>query len=138
MKNRGLTPLHVAAENGCIDMIRFLLHAGSDAHKTSNSGATPLYRAARSGSIGSVEVLLAAGSDVNALTWDEWTPIYEAIQRAHIGVLIVLLAAGANLQITNLYGFSPFTFAQHYGRHEMMAIMSKAQEQRALRESIES
>lgn len=138
LKNRGLTPLHVAAENGCIDMIRFLLQAGSDAHKTSNSGATPLYRAARSGSIGSVEILLAAGSDVNALTWDGWTPIYEAIQSAHIGVLIVLLAAGANLQMTNLYGFSPFTFAQYYGRHEMVAIMSKAQEQRALRESFES
>jgi len=62
----GRTPLHYAIENGCADVVRFLLQAGANVNiVTAQEGHTPLHYAVFKGDIGMVELLLAHGAKVN-------------------------------------------------------------------------
>jgi ankyrin repeat protein len=55
------TPLHVAANHGCVEVIRRLVEAGADATARDNMKATPLHLAARAGHAEAVRALAAAG-----------------------------------------------------------------------------
>ncbi|OCH88208.1 L-asparaginase [Obba rivulosa] len=58
----GRTPLHVAALNGSINAVNFLLEAGALVHLRDALGHTSLYYAARQGHESVVEVLVKAGA----------------------------------------------------------------------------
>jgi ankyrin repeat protein len=49
--DRSLTPLNLAAENACVEMIGLFLYKGASINSRSRSKTTPFYRAARGGSI---------------------------------------------------------------------------------------
>ncbi|WP_179947526.1 ankyrin repeat domain-containing protein, partial [Wolbachia endosymbiont of Cylisticus convexus] len=82
--NKGLTPLHAAALEGCDNIAKFLLDHKADVNaKTSNGKTpfqknddfTPLHLAAQEGRDGVVELLLNHGADVNAKSNDSTTPL---------------------------------------------------------------
>jgi len=58
----GRSPLHVAALNGNIRSVEFLLRSGALVHLRDNLGHTALYFAARQGYEGVVELLVTAGA----------------------------------------------------------------------------
>ena len=65
------TPLHVAAEEGHEDLVRWLitLGAGIDAHDEANIGETPLCLAVKAERVGVVELLLEAGANPDIPGW---------------------------------------------------------------------
>lgn len=62
----GSPPIHIAAELGHTEVVRFLLEKGADINSLNPyERETPLHCAIRSGNIDTVKVLLEAGSDPN-------------------------------------------------------------------------
>ena len=59
----GWTPLHYAATNGHVEMIRYLMSQRADINASSPNESTPLMMAAMYGSDEGVDALLAAGAD---------------------------------------------------------------------------
>ena len=59
----GWTPLHYAATNGHVEMIRYLMSQRADINASSPNESTPLMMAAMYGSDDGVDALLAAGAD---------------------------------------------------------------------------
>jgi hypothetical protein len=114
--DRGFTPLHLAAENACVEMVELLLNEGASIDLRSTSKTTPFYRAARGGSIEILRLLHERGSEVDARTWDKWTPLMEAVENGHEPAIDLLLEWGANPNQQSLGGTSPLDLAQVLSR----------------------
>ena len=65
-KNDGSTPLYIAAENGHLDVVQFLVEQGEDVNFADNFGWTPLHRAAEGGHKEIISCLVSWGSSVSA------------------------------------------------------------------------
>ncbi|CAN0526033.1 unnamed protein product, partial [Ectocarpus sp. 12 AP-2014] len=59
-KHQLCTPLHLAADNGCIASIITLLEAGANPNCRTEKGATPLFSVAWIGNVAAVRLLLLA------------------------------------------------------------------------------
>jgi FOG: Ankyrin repeat len=75
----GLSALHYAAREGCIDCVRALIEAGADIDIGDPWDVTPLLLALFNMNFDTAAVLIEAGADVHR--WDWWgrTPLYAAI-----------------------------------------------------------
>ncbi|KAF2467414.1 ankyrin [Lindgomyces ingoldianus] len=124
--DRGLTPLHFAAENGCQETFNLLINHGADPHARSRSETTPFYRAARGGSIYILTRLREWGSDVNAQTWDAWTPLLEAVEHGHEDVVDLLLQWGADPLMRSSQGYTPLSLARLLPYHAITKRLEQA------------
>jgi hypothetical protein len=106
-QHKGLTALHIAAEQSMEEMVELLLSKGANIHARTFSETTPFYRAARGGSLPILQMLYSAGSDINARTWDGWTPLFEAVTRGHVRIVQKLLRWGADCKLANSDGLAP-------------------------------
>ncbi|KAG6861360.1 hypothetical protein C0995_001093 [Termitomyces sp. Mi166 len=85
-----ITPLHLAAEGGDLNISRLLLDQGAD--------ITPLHFAARGGNLDIVTLLLDKEADVHTTTtFDEKTPLYFATQGGTLDIVKLLLDKGADM-----------------------------------------
>ena len=67
-KERGDTPLHLAARQGTAEVVQLLIAAGADVNARDEYGYTPLHSAAYNGTAETIEALIAAGADTAAKT----------------------------------------------------------------------
>jgi ankyrin repeat protein len=94
-QNDGCTPLHMASQQGHVDVVRVLLEQGADINKAKNNGCTPLFMASQDGHVDVVRVLLEQGADITK-TWDNKTPLQIAREENHPEIIHLLeLAAQA-------------------------------------------
>lgn len=120
----GSTPLHIAAQQGTADVIKwFLREGGVPANTTDEYGKTPLHRAAdtfnRDNATENVRALLNEGAIVNALSsgglWSGnkkyETPLHEAATRGNVDVAQMLVDARANVNALTSDGKSPLYYA---------------------------
>jgi ankyrin repeat protein len=90
------TPLHWAAREGGLDLVKLLLEKGANPNAVSELNETPLhvaagkgymearrrgtryYRAAREGGLGLVKLLVEKGANPNAVNKSNDTPLHKA------------------------------------------------------------
>ncbi|KAL2820983.1 ankyrin repeat-containing domain protein [Aspergillus cavernicola] len=89
------TALHLAAENGHLDVVRVLADAGSLINAQNRYGTTPLAFAARENQLKIVQFLLSRGADPNITTKNEGTSLCMASHSGNIDIVRCLLDHGA-------------------------------------------
>ncbi|WP_342224629.1 ankyrin repeat domain-containing protein [Spiroplasma endosymbiont of Asaphidion curtum] len=87
-----LSPLHYAAENGYLAIVKLLLANGADVNAKAKNGATPLHYAAAKGYTEIVKLLLEHGSDINANTSNRRTALHVAAENGHTDVVKLLIS----------------------------------------------
>jgi len=112
----GEAPLHLAVENGHLDLVRLLLtHPSIDVNVPDADLRTPLFLAVMSGQADVVQVLLAAGADPNLQSKDMNTPLHCLVTQEssdHVESLLKLfLESGADVNLHNRYGETPLGIA---------------------------
>lgn len=99
-KSDGLSPFHIAACVGNIDLINLMLSRGVPIDDALDSGKTALHIAAERGHVDLVKALLAAGAKADAVTIDGDTPCMLAI-KAGQSETALLLASTAVVDTCN-------------------------------------
>lgn len=92
-----LMPIHLAAEEGNVEMVKLFLSRGVDVNAPTEGAnrITPLHFAAAKGHVAVVETLIAAGADINSPDLAGKTPLAWAVQSEQSGTAQVLRKAGA-------------------------------------------
>ncbi|VDN98571.1 unnamed protein product, partial [Rodentolepis nana] len=117
--NDGLTPTHLAAHAGRVDVAEYLLSHGADQTKQTKNGYTPLHEAAHRGSLSLVKLLLSKPGkeeSINSRTIMGCTPLHLAAQQGHAQIVDLLLSHGANPNSRTMQGWTAAQIAkkQHY------------------------
>eukprot|EP01018_Ginkgo_biloba_P034050 Gb_13641 [translate_table: standard] len=104
-----LSPLHIAAANGQIDVLSFLLDRDVHPDVLNRHKQTPLMMAAMYGKVSCIERLLQAGA--NVLLFDSRhgrTCLHYAANYGHTDCLQIILAAAHSTPVADSWGFARF------------------------------
>ena len=95
------TPIIVAAQHGCADIVRLLIAAGiKDINHKNDQGESALLTAAQEGHKEIVKILLEAGADINQPNSDNETPLAIVTRNRHKKDLIdFLIVNGASTSV---------------------------------------
>ena len=102
----GKSPLFLAAQEGHLEIVRFLLEIGANKDQAEKDGTTPLHVAAGGGHLDIVRFLVEAGANNDLLTRicqqrrisedDGSTPLHWAAMFGHVDIVRYLVEAGAS------------------------------------------
>ena len=118
-------PLHLAAEHGQVDIMKYLIKTGANKNGLAN-GQTPLRRAIEKEQLASVQFLIQSGVNVNERKQNEESLLYTAVVYDEPGIFQALLDAKANVQADNGYGYPVLHFAASVGRTDCVKRLLKA------------
>lgn len=107
-----MTPLHLAAAHGYIEIVRLLLEHGADLEAKDEYGDTPLSWAIGDECAPIVHLLLKHGADVNTQNAVlKSTPLHEAVYD-DAGIARLLIEYGANMEALDNCGETPLMIAR--------------------------
>lgn len=107
----GWTPLHVASNEGHVEMIEIFSQFGAHLDCRAKNLRTPLHVACIRGNAAVLQALLSQGADYDAKDCDGNTPCHMISQYGHTQCLTVLLEKHPKLVIRNKDGVSPMDVA---------------------------
>ncbi|CAE7905350.1 ANK1 [Symbiodinium microadriaticum] len=125
---QSLTPLHLAASEGCAACVEVLLKAGAAKDTQSKDmGYTPLHRAAQYGRADCVELLLKAGVKKDVQTRiGRWTPLHWTAGGGHAACVDLLLKAGANKGRKDTQGETALDLARRERHEACVSLLEEA------------
>ncbi|XP_047481784.1 ankyrin-3-like isoform X2 [Penaeus chinensis] len=99
-KNKECRPLHLAAEGGHADIVKFLLRSGAQAEAENYEGMTPLHLASWGGHAEVIKVLLGGGAKGDARTKEGMTAVHLASMGGHVSSMEALTPTCDILSVT--------------------------------------
>ena len=115
----GVSPLHFAAWQGRVQMIRYFIGKGLNVDTTDSSGRTPLHAACWSGMAETVRVLLEQNATVDSRNANGATSAMGSARMGHADILDILLESGADLNATDKNGHGLVEYAAAGGRDKI-------------------
>ncbi|XP_041444695.1 ankyrin repeat and KH domain-containing protein 1 isoform X2 [Xenopus laevis] len=91
------TPLMEAAQEGHLELVKYLLAAGANVQATTATGDTALTYACENGHTDVADVLLQSGSDLEHESEGGRTPLMKAARAGHLCTVQFLTSKGANI-----------------------------------------
>ena len=119
----GRAPLHYAAREGRVEVMKLLLERGAYPNAWDNGGMTPLHYAAERGDVEIVRLLLEKWAYPNARDQMGRTPLHEATKNGHVDVVRLLLEHGANPNAKDEDGRTPLHEATKNGHVDVVKLL---------------
>ncbi|EHU2111735.1 ankyrin repeat domain-containing protein [Acinetobacter baumannii] len=119
-------PLHMAAANDDIQLIKHILSQKTLINARDETGSTALMVATRANNIHAAHMLIEAGADVNAKDNIQDSPYLYAGAQGYLKILRMTLMHGADLKSTNRYGGTALIPAAERGHVETVRTLIAA------------
>ncbi|KAL4203682.1 hypothetical protein AMTRI_Chr01g105130 [Amborella trichopoda] len=97
--SQGRTALHMAAANGHLEVVDYLIRNGADPNASNMENNTPLHYACLNGHTQVVTKLTLAGANVAALNSHEKSPVDEALSRGKMEVVAAIDAVSMQMEL---------------------------------------
>ena len=107
-----LTALHIAAQNGSLEIARRLITAGADVNAADYEGSCPLQLAATMDHDKVVKLLLEHGANADHQDADGRTALHYAAMKSGMNAALVLLLHGASQDILDRNDYPPEKMAE--------------------------
>ena len=117
------TPLHVAANNGDLEIVELLIKAGANVNVLDGENNTPLYWASYHGHVDVVRLLCNQKADTSIAQKFGWTPLIGASGEGHSDVVNILIEVNANLNACNDNGNTSLMVASRKGYLDVVEIL---------------
>ena len=115
----GMTPLHIAARDGYIEIARLLIKHQANSNLADDCGDTPLAVAAINGHEAVVLLLLGCSNDlVKTKDYYNHTPLHMAVHGGHVSIVRLLLEHGADANAQDGSLKSPLHYAVSESEHD--------------------
>ena len=126
----GMTPLHLAANKGEMEMVHLLIKAGADVNLSTRDKEPwkPIHYAVRYGDLKMVELLLDAGAKIDVPTYDGLYPIHIAAQNGRNLILkrLIEIDPNVNKMTADSEPWAPIHLAIRNGHVETTQILIDA------------
>ncbi|KAM0870988.1 hypothetical protein ACQ4PT_039676 [Festuca glaucescens] len=120
---KGLSPLHVAASRGSMEVCRYLVEQlRVDVNVVDGEGRTPLFWAVISKNVSAAKYLLDHGANQDRANHDGFSPLHEAVGSGDCKMVKLLLAKGAYVDPVASCG-TPLHLAATQGQDGTMKIL---------------
>uniref|UniRef100_A0A671S8M3 E3 ubiquitin-protein ligase MIB2 n=1 Tax=Sinocyclocheilus anshuiensis TaxID=1608454 RepID=A0A671S8M3_9TELE len=107
IKNQGKTALQVAAHQGHVEVVKFLLQANSSIEAKDEDGDAALHYTAFGNQAEIARLLLSKGASVNLLNNSMCTALHIAVNKGFTDVVRVLTEHSADINLQDSYGDTP-------------------------------
>ena len=121
-----VTPLHLATEEGHLEIVQALITAGANIEATDHQGNTPLHLAVNHGHLKVVQALVNAGANKDTPNKLGCTPLHLAVNHGHLKVVQALVNAGAKKDATTMLDETPLHLAAEKGHLEVVRALVNA------------
>ena len=120
----GQSLAQLAAFEGDVEILEFLISHGCDLNRGDDDGWTPLHAAAFKNNLTAAELLLAANAQVDAQDKSGATPLFRAVFefRGDLSMISLLLKYGADPLHEDSSGTSPYGFAEKAGMRAVVRL----------------
>ena len=124
---RGLTPLHLAADKTCTELVKALLAApGADVDAACEAGVTLLQKAAFLGNVDIMQAALLKGANVDLANKKGSTALMLAVSQGHVEIAKALLEAGASTDAVHSDGTTALANASIGGHTAIVRMLLEA------------
>lgn len=121
----GDTPLHIAAQEGHVEVAYWLLMEGANCSAVNQFGDTPLHFAARWGHAEVARLLIKGGASLRAKNGMGWVPLHHAAAYSASEVATLLLDSGAEVAPMDMWGRCPIHFAASNDDFDIVSVLLK-------------
>lgn len=115
-----MTPLNLAAQEGQLEIAKFLLEKGADPVLGDNENSGPIHLAAISGSKDIVDLLLKHGVSIDAQDENDMTPLLFALSRRQFDMANHLIDIGADVRLQTVNSWSALQLAAIGGNLDLV------------------
>lgn len=120
--SKGITPLHVVAQEGHVAVAQLLLQNGANLHARYDDLWTPLHLAAQNGHLEMATLLINYGGRVIGPK-EDFTPLHFAAQEGYLDIAQLLLTHDADVRARYLNGWTPLHLAAQEGHTQMVNLL---------------
>ncbi|KAF8771011.1 Serine/threonine-protein phosphatase 6 like protein [Argiope bruennichi] len=121
--NDGLSLLHIAAQFGRLDIMKYLIEKGIDISSENDAGTKSIHFAARDGHKDIVQFLLDLDPNGKHLTVDGYTPVHYAVLGGHTDILKFLIDKKFDINVSSRYGVLPIHMAVNVNNENILRIL---------------
>lgn len=121
----GLTPLHVATQQGRLEIVKWLTALSINLNTETQTGYTAIHLAAMNGHLNCMIVLAAMGATLTVRSVDRQTPLHVAAMNGHLECVKWLIANRASLSAEDQLGRTPLNLAEEYQHEEVANFIRK-------------
>ncbi|MBN1271211.1 MAG: ankyrin repeat domain-containing protein [Candidatus Aminicenantes bacterium] len=120
----GVTPLHIAAFEGQLEIVKMLCEKGADVRAGDTQLGTPLHYAAYNGQDAVVGFLIDRGVDVDIKNESGATPLFLAVNRGKKSTADLLISRGSDINAMDSIGYSALRIACIRNNGEMVQFLA--------------
>ncbi|XP_062614958.1 uncharacterized protein LOC134276712 isoform X2 [Saccostrea cucullata] len=126
---QGLTPLHLAAKFGRVEILKWLAINEVNMNRETPQGYSPIHLAAMNGHVNCLMILHAMGAVITCRTLDKQTPLHLAAMNGHVECVKWLVANRSSMSVKDDVGRTPREIGEEFHHDDVVRFLKACEDE---------